>query len=221
MLTARPINATYTHVMQTNDSGRLEFEIDSPNLSLEESIPVQPLFTFSGVDGTWTTGYDGIGRFEFDPMSTSEFTLTMNLFEAQTIGTHYTSAVTINRVDQGFVGLGSTSLGMQEASVEPSGLASLVLTFTRGLADDAGDADPTTFGYQEGITFELEGEHVNAWLETGPSSIGDYEFELTKGFVTQTVTGLELHALDSIPEPSASALLALSFSGFLLRRRRN
>ncbi|MFC4992862.1 PEP-CTERM sorting domain-containing protein [Rubritalea tangerina] len=221
MLAARPIDATYTHVLQTADEGRIEFEITAPNVSLADGIPVDPLFTISGVSGTWTSGNNGIGRFEFDPMSVAEFTITLNAYVAPTgVGTHYTSQVQVNSIGNGFSEVDTTSSGLLASSVDPSGLSPLVLTFKRGLADDAEDGDPTTFGYQDGSVFELEGEHVNAWLETGPGSIGDYDFELTKGFVMQTVTGMEIAAVASIPEPSTSALLILGIGGRLMRRRR-
>ena len=206
MLAVRPTNATYTHVLHLKDETDgappntfydVEIGITAPGVAFASALPAQPAFSFGGVDGNWSTGNDGIGVFTFDPTVTESFTVTMTKFTVSHLGTHYVFSTVVNRIDQGFEALGQASSGIKSGTegdplIE---LEEITLTFTRGLALDAGDDDDTTYGFQDGSAFELEGEFVNAWLEQDAAAAAALGMdEVSKGFVFETVTAIELRA---------------------------
>ncbi len=173
-----------------NTFNDLEIDITAPGVAFASALPAQPVFSFEGVDGNWSTGNDGVGVFTFDPTVTESFTVTMTKFSVSHLGTHYVFSTVVQREDQGFDPLGKASSGIRSGTegdplIE---LEEITLTFTRGLALDAGDADDTTYGFQDGSSFDLEGEFVNGWLGQDAAAAAALPVdEVNKGFIYQTV----------------------------------
>jgi hypothetical protein len=235
LLTARPVNATYTHVLHLKDEDAgdpnftdVEVDITAPNVAFNTALPATPMFTVSGLDGgVWSTGHDGIGVFTFDPNSVDEFTVTMSVYNTSYQGSHYLYATTVGTINDAYEGLDQVASDIIDVDAGGVGLGltelnQITLTFTKGLADNAGDGDATTYGFGNDSAFELEGEFVNAWLEddaTAATALG--VDEVTKGFIYQTVTSFQLRAeVASVPEPSSVSLLGLGSLALLLRRKR-
>lgn len=189
MLADRPIDGTYTHNLTGTPSGSVT--IIAPNVPYATGIPVNPVFTITGASGTWGRSPDGIGRFYFDPESTASFTVSMNAYAATTQGEHYVYAVFVADITSGFDSIGEYSSDLVVAGETPPVPTNLVITFTKGLDLDAGDEDPTTFGFSAGTRFELEGEHVNIF-DLSDAGLGP-DVGL-KAFVYQTVTAFEIVA---------------------------
>ena len=180
MLADRPINGTYTHTLAGTPSGSVT--ITAPNVPYADGIPVDPKFTITGVTGTWGRGTEGQGIYYFDPTSTTSFTVSMNAYTVTTQGGHYAYSVFLSgsSID------GEYSSGIVAAGQTPSVPTNLTLTFTKGLPPDAGDDDPTTFGFTADDWVEIEGEHVNIFglsdAEIGGDIVGQ------KAFIYQAVT---------------------------------
>ncbi len=189
MLAERPTDATYTHHLTGNPSGSVS--ITAPDVSYANGIPVNPVFTITGASGIWGRGPDGIGRFYFDPDSTNSFIVSMNAYSVNTQGAHYASAVFVADISSGFNKIDEYSSDLIIAGETAPVPANLTLTFTKGLPLDAGDDDPTTFGFSAGSQFELEGEHVNIF---GLSDAGLGPNIGLKAFVYQTVTAFQIVA---------------------------
>lgn len=231
MLAARPVDATYTHVLHVKDEDNgapnfvdIEVDITAPNVAFNSAQPTTPMFSINGVDGVWTTGHDGIGVFTFDPNSVSEFTVTMSLYNVAHQGTDYVYAATVGNIDGEYQQVGHESSGIQ-SGVEGDPMAEInqiTLTFTKGLSDNAGDSDESTYGFGDGSAFELEGEFVNAWIEQDAIAAASLGVdEVTKGFVYQSVSAFQLRAeATAVPEPSAVSLLGLGSLCLAMRRKR-
>ena len=205
MLAVRPTDATYTHVLHLKDESDgalpntfndVEIDITAPGVAFASALPAQPVFSLGGVDGNWSAGNDGIGVFTFDPTVTESFTVTMTKFSTTHSGTHYAFiAVVRNKVLDEI--LGKTFSGIRSGTEGDPLIESeeITLTFTRGLPLDAGDADDTTYGFQDGSAFELEGEFANSWAEQDAAAAAALGLdEVNKGFVYQTATAFELRA---------------------------
>jgi len=118
----------------------------------------------------------------------------------------------VNRIDQGFEALGQAFSGIRSGTEGDPFTESeeITLTFTRGLPYDAGDADDTTYGFQDGSAFELEGEFVNGWLEQDAVAAAELGMdEVNKAFIYETVTAFELRADSSV---SAAPTLTMVYS---------
>ena len=190
MLAERPINATYTHNLTGSPSGSVT--ITAPGIPYANARPVNPIFTVSGVTGTWVIGPEGEGRFYFDPTTTNSFTVTMNAYAATTQGSHYAYAAFVSDITNGFESIDAYSSDIVEAGEASPVPNQLTFTFTKGLGLDAGDAAPSTYGFGAGTRFEIEGEHVNIF---GLSDAGLGEGIAFKAFVYQTVTAFQLVAV--------------------------
>ena len=196
MLAERPINGTYVHTLTGTPSGAVT--INAPNVPYLDGVPNHPVFTIAGVTGTWGRGANGVGRFFFDPDSVTSFTVTMNAYNATTQGGHYVYAIYVADITAGFNYIEEYSSDLVVNGETPPVPANLTLTFTKGLPLDAGDSDPTTFGFNDGTRFEIEGEHVNIF---GLSDAGLGTDVGLKAFPYQTVTAFNIEA-DANPEAS-------------------
>lgn len=189
MLADRPIDGIYTHNLTGTPSGSVT--ITAPNVPYANGVPANPVFTITGASGTWGRNPDGSGRFYFDPESTTSFTVSMNAYAATTQGGHYVYAVSVADITSGFNRIEEYSSDLVVAGETPPVPTNLVITFTKGLDLDAGDEDPTTFGFSAGTSFELEGEHVNIF-DLSDAGLG-LDVGL-KAFVYQSVTAFALVA---------------------------
>jgi hypothetical protein len=195
MLAERPINGTYTHNLTGTPSGSVT--ITAPNVPYADGIPVNPVFTITGVSGKWGRDPNGVGRFFFDPATVTSFTVSMNAYNASTQGGHYVYAVYVADITSGFNYLAEYSSDLVVDGETPPVPANLTLTFTKGLPLDGGDSDPSTFGFTDGTRFEIEGEHVNIF---GLQDAGLGEGSM-KAFPYQTVTAFNIEA-DANPTAS-------------------
>ena len=253
LLSARPVNATYTHVLHLKDEALeesspgshkfvdVEVDITAPGVAFNTALPATPMFSISGVDGVWSTGHDGIGVFTFDPNSVSEFTVTMSVYNTSYQGANYVYAATVGTIDGVYETVDHASSDLLGVYPDVVGnplneMNQITLKFSKGLADNAGDGDATTYGFGNDSAFELEGEFVNAWLENGTTAeidalktafgISDPDEEITdleieKGFIYQSVSAFQLRAEGAVaPEPSSVSLLALGVLSLVLRRKR-
>jgi hypothetical protein len=212
MLADRPIDGSYTHNLTGTPSGSVA--ITAPGIPYANGIPVNPVFTITGASGTWGRGPEGIGRFYFNPDSTTSFTVTMNAYAVTTQGGHYAYGVFVADITSGFNSIDEYSSDLVVAGETPPVPANLTLTFTKGLGLDADDDDPTTFGFSAGTKFELEGEHVNIF---GLSDAGLGPDVGLKAFPYQTVTAFELVAeadpLSLLPLATGIEVTEVSSSG--------
>lgn len=190
MLEERPINGTYTHTLAGTPSGSVA--IAAPNVPYAAGIPNHPVFTIAGTTGIWGRGPSGAGRFYFDPATTTSFTVTMNAFSATTEAPHYAYAVLVADISDQFTSIDEYSSDLVVNGETPPVPANLTLTFTKNLPLDAGDSDPSTFGFIAGSFFEIEGEHVNIF---GLSDAGLGPDVGLKAFPYQSVTAFEIAAV--------------------------
>lgn len=214
MLAARPVDGTYQHTLSGDPATTVS--ITAPGISYADAIPIDPLFTITGATGSWSIDEDGFGVFNFDPTDVTSFTLTMNLFATSTLGDAFVSGLSIAEITDALYPIDDISSDIQLNGAAPLQLS---VTFTKGLSVEGGDTDPSTFGFDEGSVFEIEGEFVNVFFEEGYG----LDDELLAGFVYQNVTAMKIEAFAAVPEPaSAGALISLISLGYVaLRRRRN
>lgn len=211
MLAARPVDGTYVHTL-TGDPEEV-VTITGPGILYETAIPVDPRFTFTGVSGVWTQDAEGMGVFNFDPTGITSFTLTMNLFSASLIGDAFVSGISVAEIDGAFIAIDDVSSDIQ---LNGEAATQLSITFTQGLPVDGGDADPSTYGFELGSLFEIEGEFVNVFFEDGYGLDDD----LLAAFVYQNVTGFKIQA-SPVPEPASAAALGIAALYLAACRRRN
>lgn len=190
MLAERPIDGAYTHNLTGTPSGLVT--ITAPGIPYEDAIPINPVFTISGISGTWGVAPDGGGCLYFDPATTTSFTVTMNGYSTATQGSHYVYALNVGENSSEFNRVDGYSSGLVVAGEESPVPESLSLTFTKGLGLDAGDDDPSTYGFVSGTRFHLEGEHINVF---GLADAGLGAGVAIKAFVYQAVTQIELVAV--------------------------
>jgi hypothetical protein len=218
MITARPVDATYTHILSGMPVG--EVTITAPGHAYADVIPVNPLFTISGVNGTWSTNNEGTGIFTFDPSGVTSFTISMNRYSESNRfgfqqGGHYVSGLVVADLSSGYTPLGGLSSGL---IAEGTPDEQFMVTFTKGLAPDAGDNDDSTYGFTPGSFFGVEGEFVNVFNLTATSLGGT---TLEHGFIYQTVTSVLIQAAP-IPEPETYTMMlaGLGLVGWSIRRRK-
>lgn len=198
MLADRPIDGSYTHTLTGTPSGSVT--ITAPNVPYADGVPVNPIFTITGVTGTWGQGNSGQGIFYFNPATTTSFTVSMNAHSANTQGGHYAYGVFLrgSRIN------GEYSSGLVTNNESPPVPLNLTLTFTKGLDPDAGDEDPTTFGFDEDVRFEIEGEHMNIFGLSDAEIEGDVVGQ--KAFVYRAVTSFVIMAAASPDHPVARSI---------------
>lgn len=218
MIAARPVDATYTHTLSGMPAGAVT--ITAPGHAYADAIPVNPLFTISGVNGTWSINSEGTGVFTFDPSSVTSFTMSMNRYsESNRLGFqqggHYAYGLVVADLSSGYTPLGGLSSGLiAESTLDEQ----FTVTFTQGLTLDAGDNDDSTYGFTPGSFFEIEGEFVNIF-NFAATTLGDTTVE--HGFIYQTVTSVLIQAAP-IPEPETYAMMlaGLGLVGWSVRRRK-
>lgn len=217
----RPQGGTYVHRIEI-DNNFTDVTIQAPNVDYLSAIPINPIFTFSGVTGVWAPNPyspDGGSAFYFDPTGVTSFTVTMNAYallagDSGVAGEHFVSEL-LMRLDSGdpdsdFEAVG---LGFHEQG-DPT--SELTLTFTQGVPPDGGEGSgDLEFGFSAGDSYEFEGEFVNIFGLAESDALDD----VYHAFIFQTVTNMTFVASE-VPEPSAYALLVgLSAIGLALFRR--
>jgi hypothetical protein len=183
--------------------------------SYGDHLPVAPLFTISGVNGTWVTPDKGLTQFRFVPTPGLTFTVTLNPYAVVTSGGHYaylmkTRDLAADGMELGEVGEGP--LADTTPFVPPS------FTFTYGLATNT----DTTYGFVEGSVLAVEAAFYN-FLGLAPAGLftpwgAPYE-DVVQAFIFGNETQLLLVA---IPEASSLPLWlgVLALAGTVMRRRR-
>lgn len=198
MVAARPVDAVIEHTLQGSPAGTVT--IDAPGIAYASAVPASPIFRITGVSGYWTTNSQGQGTFNFNPAWVSSFTVRMNAYSASTQGPHFFSNVSVGDMRAGvpfyWIDEQSSDLLASGEVAQP-----LSMTFVRGLPADAGDDDPSTFGFSVGSGFLIEGEFGNVF-GFGDAGLGEGS---VKAFVYQNNTSLQIRA---VPEPSTVVLLA-------------
>ena len=222
MVAARPVNATITHTLGGSPAGVVN--IVSPGHAYADAIPVSPLFniqfTGTGANATWVPNGQGQNILYFDPTHITSFTVTLNRYGASSRdgfvqGSHFATSLYVADVTGSYNTIGEQSNGGVLAG-EPD--VQYSATFTKGLALDAGDASPDTYGFGTNSFFNIEGEHANAF-GLADAGLGQDHF---KAFIYQNNTSLLIMATPApIPEPAAAAaILGLFGLGLATIRRR-
>jgi hypothetical protein len=216
---AFPLGGTYT--FNVTGTPNTTSTITGPGGAFTDRRPANPVFTLGGVTGVWSTFTDTNGstrgRFDFNPTGVTSFTVSLNALSTPNNGSHYGYFAQVGSVN------GNTYTFIDEIGDGPLSFSTpptpTVLTFTNGLASNAGDDNPLTYGFSNGSFLEVEGGFFNI-VGLSPSGLGDSS---EKGFLFGNVTSFLLVADTSvIPEPSAYGALLGGFAlaGAVLRRRR-
>lgn len=208
MVAARPENATIVHTLQGSPAGVVS--ITAPGISYQDAVPDSPLFEIDGVSGYWTENSEGGGRFNFNASAADSFTIHLNPYAAGAAGSHFFYGASVADISgEDFVRVDGLHSGLLLTGAPAP---SFSLTFTRGLPLDGGDSDPTTYGFDTGSVFELEGEFGNIFGLTD-AGLGDGSL---KAFVFQNNTSLILQA---VPVSSSVVLLASALLGMVGARK--
>jgi hypothetical protein len=206
LISSFPFNNTYSVTTTGTPSGTVV--ISSPNDTLSNLLPDAPVFTISGVTGTWVGN-----TFKFNPADvTTSFTVTISDYSVTSSGGQYGYSFTVGDISGSYSAVG----GMDDGPIDDStDFTPIVFTFTKGAANDAGDGDDTTYGFVDGSHFEIEGNFSNVY------NFGDSEFGSgnAEAFIIGSNTIFNLQA---VPEPSSVALWAgvVVLSMTCARRRR-
>lgn len=206
MVAARPTDATFTYTLTGTPSGNVT--IQGPGVDYLAGVPDSPIFNFGDTPGYWTVDSEGRGIFNVDATKVgNSFTVTLNDYTVKTQGQHRFSAAWV-------ADIAHQNTVIDEAFSMAEGhesLAPVSFTFTRGLALNGGDSDPSTYGFEIGSLFELEGEFGNMF-GLADAGLGDDHF---KSFIYQNNTTVMVRV---VPEPSAW-LLFLAGGGLMLGLR--
>ncbi len=199
-----PTGAAYTITTLGGSSPNSE-TLTGPGGSLATNLPAVPLFTISGVTGSWLGN-----TFKFDPTGVTSFTVTINSYSVTNPGGNFGWGYSVESAGtiQGEDGAGPL--------VDATPYTAPVLTFTNGLGANAGDGDPTTFGFVNGATFNLEANFTNIIGLAAASNLGG---QMAFLYGTNTSFIIEVGA---VPEPSTHAAImgALALGGVVWARRR-
>ncbi|HEY0946242.1 MAG TPA: hypothetical protein VGD81_13275 [Opitutaceae bacterium] len=203
-----PLSATYT--IATSGAVTDTAVIAGRSGGFLDWRPATPVFTLTGVSGTWTIE-NGQGVFTFDPTGVTSFTITTNGYSATTLGGHYGAYMSVAEINNGFHQIGEIGVGPEPDATPYS---APVFTFTNGLAANS-DEDDTTYGFTSGTLLELEAGFFNV--------IG-YDAVLGQAFVVGNTTSFLLRAQASaIPEPATYAQIfgaVAAVAGLIYRRRK-
>lgn len=215
LLTAYPSNGVYTMALTTG-SGHFATHVPGAMTgTYGEHQPTSPLFTISGVSGTWYTPASGPTQFRYNPTSGLSFTVTLNDYAVTTSGGHYAyhmkarDALSGDELNDG--------VGSDGPLADTVAFTAPAFTFTYGLATNT----PTTYGFVEGSVLGIEAAFYN-FLGLGPAGLptawGEPYNEVVQGFGFANETQLILVA---VPEAAALPLwLALVALGAVATRRR-
>lgn len=200
-----PANTPYT-VSWTGASGS-PVTLTSPASSLGNYYPGAPVFTLSGVSGTWST-FSGRGVFTFDATTVSSFTVSLNAYQNPTT----TGAQRMAFADVEVSGTTRADVSDIPGSGAPdTGLLSL--TFTTDLVAANASATDALVGFSAGEFLDVGAGFVNASSFNNAGSSGGLE-----AFALVNRTEFTLAA---IPEPSAyGACGAAALAGVVAVRRR-
>lgn len=224
MVTARPVNATITHTLSGTPSGVVS--ITAPGHAYADAIPVSPIFSIqfngTGANATWVPNGSGQNILYFNPTNITSFTVTMNRYGDSDRpgfqqGEYFASSLYVaDLTAPTYTIIGAQSTDGVEAGQPDSQFS---VTFTKGAPLLGGDSDPTTYGFNLGSYFNIEGEHANVFGLSDAGLTGDH----VKAFIYQNNTSFLIRAMAApVPEPATVASLAgmCALGCASLRRRR-
>lgn len=221
MEAVRPQGGTYVHRLDFGNDNVTDITIVAPDITYDSAIPINPLFTISGVSGDWAPNPyspDGGYAFYFDPVGVTSFTVTMNAYALLAgidgiQGDHFVTALFISYWGEE-TGEFEINEGLQDSGT-PTG--EIVMTFTQGAPANGGaGSGDLEFGFSAGDSFEFEGEFVNIFDLTESTELDDVFY----AYVYQTVTTMNFFA-SPVPEPATYALFfGLGALGLTVTKRR-
>ncbi|MCF7689577.1 MAG: PEP-CTERM sorting domain-containing protein, partial [Cephaloticoccus sp.] len=208
LVTNFPMSATYTITTTGTDAGSVA--IANPGGSLADYLPATPVFTISGVTGSWTGN-----TFTFDPTGVTSFTVAMSRYSVPSIpGGMFGYGMGVvdnnNGFNNGDVGDGPVNDSLIVSYTTP------VFTFNVGAAFDNSDGDDSTFGIINGESYRLEANVTNI---TGLGSSGLAGGQQAFLFGSNTAFNIVAQA---VPEPATWGLMAglVALVGVMITRRR-